>query len=445
MSPYDLEETKLDGLLQWESGDGYLGYSLKAIQKLLPYLYEGKNEYEAILCAYPNRGVSDRFNVLPALLSKALPPELKDGEKAVMSCRGGLTAELRRQLALNDILPPLINADGKIIVSGKQDDDGNPLKSRDDHRHHAIDAVVIALSSRAFLKRYQDYWKTRDTKNTKPTFMEPWPKFADDVKMVTSQINVSHRVCKKINGALHQETFYGPVKDNKGKLVVGKCAFRKPLEKMEKGEPLEEIIDLGIRELAKERAKACGWDGDPKSPLPKGAFDIDKPLLQKSGVSVKKARVQVSMNNPHKLKHRYAKLGNNHHMVFVAQGDSAKGTLQTKVVTVPMIEAIARIHKGDNRYAPVNRQDENGTFLMSLCRKESLLATNPVTGEETLCVVQKFAQDFDVCIRDARDSREATLAAKTPFKRVSSIKSWEQLDVRKVQVDPLGRVSKAND
>src|SRR5207302_1758993 len=50
----------------------------------------------------------------------------------VVCTKGQHTAELRRHWGLNTILR----------------DDGLDLTNRDDHRHHAVDAIVIALTTR---------------------------------------------------------------------------------------------------------------------------------------------------------------------------------------------------------------------------------------------------------------------------------------------------------
>ena len=58
------------------------------------------------------------------------------GTKRVQTCSGPITAYLRGEWDLNRILNP--NAPGK---------------SRDDHRHHAVDAVAIAMCSQSMVQR----------------------------------------------------------------------------------------------------------------------------------------------------------------------------------------------------------------------------------------------------------------------------------------------------
>jgi hypothetical protein len=73
---------------------------------------------------------------------------------------------------------------------------------------------------------------------------------------------------------------------------------------------------------------------------------------------------------------------------------------------------------------------------------------NPATGDQVLCVVQKFsggASGIDLYLRDARDARPATEGNATPFKRVGSMGAFTSLKIEKVNVDPLGRIATAAD
>lgn len=377
------------------------------------------------------------------------PPELRIGEKAVLSCRGGLTAELRRQWGLNSILPALHNADGEPVYSEEVDAEGNRLKSRADHRHHAIDAVVIALSGRGLLKKYQDYWRFRDTRlaGQRPDFPTPWEALRSDVQFAASEVVVSHRAQKKIAGAFHEETFYGPARDRDGDIMPERYVTRKQLSALT-GAMIEGIRDHVVRGLVQERLTARGWDG--KSPaLPKDWF-VD--LAMPSGVPIRKVRIEKVIRNVARLQHRVAELGNNHHMEIVASAEQdADGKPKRMFASVvPTMEVAARVRR--EKGAPVKRDHGNGLeFVMSLARKESVKALNRVTGEWTVCVVQKlsgvaeYSQTFDMTLRDVRDSRAASEGNKSPFKRVRSFDSLNDLQITKVQVDPLGRTNRAND
>lgn len=372
-----------------------------------------------------------------AYLELLYPPNERVGQQRVGTTRGNLTDELRRQWGLNDILSS--------VVDGK----GEPLKTRDDHRHHAVDAVVIALSSRRHLKAYQDYWKRRDVRSSaddkdRPVFDPPWgtpDEFRGNVAGVIEGINVSHRVQGRIRGGLHEKTYFGKTGDH------GKFVFRVPLNDDTSPNDIDNIRDRQILALVKDHLKSRGWnDGEE---VPKGAF-AELPRM-KSGVAVRRVRVTRSMNDPLGFTgkdsdepFRFAQLGNNHHIELVeVQTGENKAELRCRVV--PMINVARNVRQ---RGLPMVGNDlpENARLLLSLTRKDSVLARDPETGKDVLCVVQKMSGEpvlsgtIDLYLRDARDARKATEGNKTPFKRFKSLGSWLDYQVRSVRVDPLGRI-----
>lgn len=140
---------------------------------------------------------------------------------------GGATSELRRKLGLNNVLP-------KEPGSGSYEIDkeiGENLlykadkaeKSRRDHRHHAVDAFVVAITDRAMLKamigahqKEQDNITSRTKedwiKEKRMMLPKSW-KDGDNLESVLSKkLNatvVSHMTKRKVWGALHEETLYG--------------------------------------------------------------------------------------------------------------------------------------------------------------------------------------------------------------------------------------------
>lgn len=132
----------------------------------------------------------------------------------VLAIPGRLTGMLRAKWGLNDILSD----------SGK--------KERSDHRHHAVDAIVIALSDRSTLKAVTDankraeqrYAASNDegVKKLLDDLPEPWHSFTTDVKRVVDRIVVSHRPDHNEKGRLHEETAWGVLEgpDKDGRFLV---------------------------------------------------------------------------------------------------------------------------------------------------------------------------------------------------------------------------------
>lgn len=119
-------------------------------------------------------------------------------ENQVNVCPGRLTALLRHHWGLETILVP----DGEADRIGK---------NRADHRHHAIDALTVALADRRTLQQIT----LANQNDTLPRIVvpAPWPTFRDEAKIAVNCIIVSHRPDHNPAGALHEDKFYGPVRE----------------------------------------------------------------------------------------------------------------------------------------------------------------------------------------------------------------------------------------
>jgi CRISPR-associated endonuclease Csn1 len=105
---------------------------------------------------------------------------------------GQMTAMLRGKFGLNEIL-------------------GKGEKNREDHRHHAIDACVVAVTDQGLLQRFSTASKSaRDQQLNRlvgemPT---PWPRYFESVREAVEAIRVSHRPDHSHEGAMHNDTAY---------------------------------------------------------------------------------------------------------------------------------------------------------------------------------------------------------------------------------------------
>ncbi len=162
---------------------------------------------------------------------------------------GRLTALLRGFWGLNSILR-----------GHNTDQDRQPKKSRDDHRHHAIDAIVVGMTSRGMLQKVSKAARRSEDLDMTHLFddrIDPWEGFRDEVKKHIDGIVVSHRPRKKIQGALHNDTAYGIVEHVKegASLVV----HRVPITSLGKEGDIEEIRDSLIKSaLLNETAGLSG-------------------------------------------------------------------------------------------------------------------------------------------------------------------------------------------
>jgi len=205
----------------------------------------------------------------------------------IIACKGRHTATLRHLWGLNEILR----------------DDAVDIKNRDDHRHHAVDALVVALTNQARLQalarlHWQGCWNEKPAKGKvyrirpgKGGIAEPWPGFRAAAEARAKEIIVSHRVRRKIRGAFHKESLYGPGM-KPGQTVVK----RVPLDEMTQGQ-MKGIRDATIRQLVHERLGSCGIDLNAKwdraTEKAAQAALVSPPLRMSSGVLVRKARTEI--------------------------------------------------------------------------------------------------------------------------------------------------------
>jgi len=88
-------------------------------------------------------------------------------------------------------------------------------KNRKDLRHHALDATVIAATTRGFVQRLSTYSKYKREPNAKK-FPLPFSDFREQLKQKLEEMLVSRYRKDRVQGALHEDTFYGAVRERDG-------------------------------------------------------------------------------------------------------------------------------------------------------------------------------------------------------------------------------------
>ena len=126
----------------------------------------------------------------------------------VRAIPGRMTAMLRGKFGLSTLLG------------------GSPVKNRNDHRHHAIDAAVIAVTDQGLLQRFATANASARERQLDRLVEEmplPWPNYREHVQRAVDVIRVSHRPNHGYQGAIHEATAWGLRKD-------GKAVRREPRE-----------------------------------------------------------------------------------------------------------------------------------------------------------------------------------------------------------------------
>ncbi|AQT67652.1 CRISPR-associated endonuclease Cas9 [Anaerohalosphaera lusitana] len=369
-----------------------------------------------------------------AYLKRLYPADYAD--QSVRTASGKITFELRNLWQLNAIL-----RDGEL----------GP-KNRDDLRHHAVDAAVVAVTTPGMIQRItrvlQDNWPKRPKY---AAIAEPWEGFGEELASAVEKINVSHRVQRKVKGALHGGTHYGKIAHG---LHAGKFVTRKNLSDITKTSA-ENICDPEIRDMALARLKEYGGKA-------KDAFAKPLKLENKNGepVPVKKVRIWENSSNMIKLERSnkngnsldnsvWVKPGENHHVEIFVHTVGGKDEYVCKGYTI--WEAGQRVK---NKQPIISRQHPDypeARFIMSLSKRESLVMKNKSGTARKVFVLSISTQPtFDMEVRplsvgDVRNLSDKEKKALRREWRLQSLKALKERLMQKITLDPLGRVRRAGD
>ena len=322
-----------------------------------------------------------------------------DGHVKVQAVSGTATAKLRRLWGLDGLLS------------------GGKFKTREDHRHHAIDALTVACiypgATSALLKQYY----LEEESHTRKPLNAPWSTIRADTKKHLEKVVVSHKVQRKVSGALHEETVYAKTQNKvvKNGKTLTQFVTRKNLEGLTANQR-EGIRDVHIRGKLKNQTKK----------------DSDVTIGQKGRV-VKKVRVLVD-RDPSLMKAittGYVEAGSNHHMEVFKNSDS-----EVRFRVVSLMEAAARVH---SRAPVVDRRMGEFEFINSFSRNEAIQIDS---GErEGLWIVTQVRNNGQLVLCYSNAAGDAATNLKWSPRPTTLVK----MGYRKVSVDPIGNVRPAND
>jgi len=246
-----------DAMQKWEErgGGDFLARHLNDTRYIARL---GKKYVEALYGGQVQRGQSRQVWVVP----------------------GRLTSDLRHFAGLNNLTG---------LTGGNR-------KDRTDHRHHAVDALVIALTDQAMIKRAADLAKREDKiahYEIMQVMAEPLQRYRREAEDRLSKLVVSHKPDHGFQDAMHNETALGltDAKDTKGQLIV---VTRKPLEALGPKD-IEKIVDPQLRWLfasategltGKAFTTALSDTGKAQNP-PVKRVRIHMPMNEKSLVTIK--------------------------------------------------------------------------------------------------------------------------------------------------------------
>ena len=371
---------------------------------------------------------------------------------------GQATSNLRHKWGLNQIL----------------NDDNE--KTREDHRHHAIDALVMACTKVSYVQELSK-WNRYNRGYHVKDFPMPWLSFWKDAEKAVNQILVSHKKVSNditvrthttekngkkhtnlgvaARGQLHKETVYGKRTFN------GEEAFhvRKPIESLETAKQIAKVVDESIRLLILKRVNELG--GFVKDKVPANTFfivdengvkqpQIFLPNQNGAPVPILKVRVKENIGGAVKLKtnvNQWVNPRNNHHVLIYKD---EKGNLKEEVVTFWTV--VERKRTGQSVYQlPIDGKEIvttlhiNDMFLLGLSEDE-INWENPdyKVLKEHLYRVQKLSSKF----YEFRLVSEASIQNNfQPFYvRIQSFgdgkTGWDTFNPIKVKISVSGKITK---
>ena len=323
-------------------------------------------------------------------------------------------------------------------------------KSRDNHVHHCIDAIVIACIGKAEYDRLARYYKAEEEyrwreNNEAPRFEKPWPTFTEDVKAIADELlivhdtkdNVPKRARKyvhvsnkgkklamgdSVRGSLHNDKYYGVIeRDGQTRYVI-----RKWLNELKESE-----VDSIVDDVVKEKIKKVVAEKGLKKAIEDGVY-----MNEEKGIRINKVRCYTpTITDPlHIRRHRdesrkeykrqfHVTLDGNYCM-SIYEGE-VKGKIKRTYEIVNMLDAAAYFKKSANLTGdtPITPEEKNGLKLRCTVHSgtqiillqsdnEELDFTNLKDLAKRLYFVAVMKKDGRIVLRYNQDSREATILKK---------------------------------
>ena len=265
---------------------------------------------------------------------------LRTACKDVRVTNGQMTGLLRRVWKLNELL------------NTEKDQ-----KNRDDHRHHSVDALVIACTTQSLVQRISTESAFDYRGNQKvPDIGLPWANFRMDAGEKLSGMLVSYKGGKRllssklnkyshskahegkpekyqktvaVRGPLHEETLYGRItiqgKGTKEETYV----VRKALTSLTKVEQLDNIVDPVVRKTLQDHVAAN--NGSLKEAMKTPVYMPVKEKNKGKQIPIKSVRMRANAEEMVELRPgTFVEPGNNY---CIAIYEDAKGKRAFRTVT----------------------------------------------------------------------------------------------------------------
>jgi len=372
---------------------------------------------------------TDKFIERQLVDTRYISREVKDYLKRtgadIQVTKGTLTWWLRGVWGLNRILAV----------------DGSGEKNRADHRHHAVDAAVIAVTTRSLFQKLSRLAQENPTehglRDLQHYVPSPWKGFEQEVTKAVQSIVVSHAPLRKIHGALHEETAYG-VAEPEGENGKMKLTYRVRLDGPITASQVKRIRDDKVRERVEERIAEYG--GDIKEAFSQPLHMIRKDGKQGPPIETVRIENEVSPSSVFILEDEEGhplkafQYGSNHHVEIIEHRETGKR--EGRFVTMMEAARRARIER-----KPLVQKDHgpDWKFVMALHINDMVEVVGEETGVITYYRVQKLSG-----ANNRIDLKKHTQVLADQNLEVVRF-TPNSFDGSKIEVDPIGRIRESRD
>lgn len=357
-------------------------------------------------------------------------------EGSVYVIPGRMTAMLRRLWGLNSLLPD------HNIVENKHSD---APKNRLDHRHHAIDAAVVAVTTRSLMQQIARAAGQAENQDLDRLFVDlpqPWPGFREELGEKLGRVVVSHKADHGRKGVppkdhdvtagrLHNDTAYGltgqVANDGKTPIVVHRVPLTS-LKPADISDP-DRIPDPALRDALYRATQGLSGKAFEAALV---RFVEDNQLFE----GIRRVRVREPLNVI-PIKDRNGRAYKAYKGDANARYDVWKlpnGKWMHDIVS--MFDA----HQGDQQ----DRRPHPAAKKVLSLRQNDLLAIERNGGPPEIVRVVKFSTIGAIALAPhneggALKARDAS--PDDPFKYIySSGGGLKNIKARQVRIDPLGRI-----
>ena len=280
----------------------------------------------------------------------------------VTTTKGVMTSWIRHHWGLNSLLSD------------------NDEKERNDHRHHAIDAVVTACIDRSFYQTLVRVARDIETSNSDLTMKDlhtdpPWTTYRDDLKTLIDDLVISHQTSSKVEGSLNEDFGAGFIE---GLGTVYRKAVDPELN-------IKKVIDPEVKTILERHVEKHGTQ--------KIAFGGEHPVFHKDGkTQIKRVRIVQSKTKRNDLQRNKLGIKNSDGAVFkwhsygnvhsvAISHDSEKDEFSAEYLTVAEAKRLS--------FSKV-KTDENGTNVTKFILHKNDAVRINVGGETKIYRVRKF-------------------------------------------------------